>query len=76
MLKSIGFTVILIGVMSAKPINAQRHPERMTVFNPLNKSLQADGKAVKWFPGFYGTGGFGKYTAIKDPDAPSHGSGF
>ena len=60
--------VLLIGTEQS---HAQRHPERMQLFNPLERSL-AEQEAVQWLPGFYGTGAFGKFTGLKDNDHEWH----
>ena len=65
------YILSLILLSSCLQAFAQRHVDRFNVFNPLEKEL-AGKKQMQWLPGFYGTGGFGKYTGLKDTDHEWH----
>ncbi len=64
--------LLVLAFLGCQISHAQRHPERMMLFNPLEKSLEKNDRSVQWLPGFYGTGSFGKYIGPKDADHEWH----
>lgn len=64
--------LVVLSLFTFHLSNAQRHPERLMLFNPLEGSVEKKDKTVNWLPGFYGTGGFGKYIGPKDGDHEWH----
>ena len=73
--KLITLTGLILGVwflLGPYPVSAQRHVDRMVVFNPLEKGVPNKDGAVQWLSGFYGSGNFGKYIGPKDNDHEWH----